>query len=148
MRPVLTTRAEAQPVYPLIDDVAIHEIVIETAGFEFGVGILMLQIESGERQMPVARFILAVALILEHRADAGLFARLNEREQAQTAFGTEDGLIDARGLACPPIGRFGVEPSLAVEKTVVAVQRETRVADILVFFFGLEMSLYIVFMYL
>ena len=86
----------------------------------------MLQVEARERQVLVARLVLAVALVLEHRADARIGARLDEGEEAQAALSTEDGLVGAAQRAIA-VWHACVKAPLAVEEAVVAVQCEPRI---------------------
>lgn len=62
LRPVGIARAEAQAVDALVDDAAVHEVVVEAADFDLRVGVLVLQVEARERQVLVARLVLAVVL--------------------------------------------------------------------------------------
>ena len=125
--PVGIARAEAQAVDALVDDAAVHEVVVEAADFDLRVGVLVLQVEARERQVLVARLVLAVALVLEHRADARPGTRLDEGKEAQAVLGAEDGLVGAAQRAGPPVRQACMEAALAVEEAVVAVQCEPRI---------------------
>lgn len=46
LRPVDVSCAEAQAVDALVDDIAVHEVVVEAACFELRVGVLMLYVEA------------------------------------------------------------------------------------------------------